>query len=397
MLTLVGLWSFALQNPALDTRTFLQDGPKRQELAPAFSSVLDELSLRFDEFRGLDVFPVAQEYTGKARACAFFSRWPLIRLNDHQFIVAAHPFLKIQVATKSITKALALAREDEGGGSTMYSRWMGGRLELFFGELCELWRPSGHFGEYEYLAKGSEKSPDRIIFEQHGSKNVACLFQLKLKMLSEATHFGAKDESIRKDLASAFSETIYKTVKFLVRAETAVANGQLREDNADLTRRILKCDRFCLVGIVPDMPSVFTFGDLRSMLLTEVKANLNASEREWFDRHFSSRCVWHIMDLHEFEFFLSIPARERELYKRLLAYFRDADVNGPFIRDEKLPTNFRTYLIRRYGRPAPATERHRIDSYVPELFSIFAGTIEDVSRYFALKPLPSTQVDAEST
>jgi len=396
VLTLFGLWSVGLKSSLLDTRTLLRDGERRAELIGPVTSVITELSLQFDEYRTFERLPPAKSYTGKARACAFFSRWPLIRLNEHQYMVAAHPFLKVQLLHKSLTKALALARTAEGRASTSFSQHLGARLEGFFSELCELWRPGDHFSEYQYLTGGKEKSPDRIVFERHGSKSVACLFQLKLKMLSEATHFGITDESVRKDLASAFSETIYKTIGFLARAEAAAQAGQLRKDTEVLTRRILSCERFCLIGVVPDLPAIFTFQDLRQILLDEVVSHLDATERTWFEAHFRSKCVWHVMDLDEFEWFLSIPTRERNLYKRLTGYSRDADLDGAFIKNGALPSNFRTYLIRKYGRFDARINDRRLTARIPELFALYEEMVSDVKSYFFVNRKPVAVAETSS-
>src|SRR5262249_31256060 len=118
VLTLFALWSVTIKDPLIDTRTFLQGGLRRDERMAAVGSVLSEISRPFDKYKDLDALPESRSYTGKARAGAFFSRWPLIRLNDQQFIAAAHPFVKIQIASKSMTKALALARAEEGKAST---------------------------------------------------------------------------------------------------------------------------------------------------------------------------------------------------------------------------------------------------------------------------------------
>lgn len=385
VLTLFGIWSMAIKDPIIDTRTLLQEGPRKKELMEPVSSVIAELSRTFDKYRVFDGYPEAQTYTGKARPCAFFSRWPLIRLNEHQFVVAAHPFLKIQIATKAITKAMALARREEGGEArTAFSQGLGRRMEAFFGELCELWRPGHHFAEYEYVQ--GQKSPDRIVFERHGSKEVACLFQLKTKMLLEATHFGSSEESIRRDLAGAFSETLYKTIQFLAHAKESERDGRLKTETLPLTRRVLACERFCLIGIVPDMPSVFSFPDLRRVLLEEVQAHLDPGAKEWFRQHFAKRCVWHVMDLDDFEWFLSIRPSKREIYKRVAGYIREADLSGDLIQGGTLPSNFRTYLIQKFGRRDPATNDRRLDSYVPELFALFNEFAADASRYFSLKP-----------
>ena len=52
-------------------------------------------------------------------------------------------------------------------------------------------------------------------------------------MLSEASHFGASRETIQKDLASA-SETIYRSIRFIVRATKADKENNLRPQFATL-------------------------------------------------------------------------------------------------------------------------------------------------------------------
>jgi hypothetical protein len=381
VLTLFGVWAKARVDSLIDLETFLPPQTREPQHHARLRALVEALSMRFDEFRDISKLSGAGSYSGKALACAYFSRWPLIQLNDTRFMSAGHPFLKIQIGTKSMTKALALARVREGRGSTEYSGWLGRRLEAYFAELCELWRPGDHFGEYEYLNQGNELSPDRIIFEQHGSKLVCCLFQLKLKMLSEASHFGASSETMQRDLASA-SETIYRTIKFLVRAAQADAEGELRPESALLTRKILSADKFCFVGIVPDMPAIFVFRELREQLVQEVMNHLQGVEREWFDRNFQSKCLWHVMDLDEFEFFLGLPPKHRELFKRLTGYFRDAGVNGPLTAGGRVPQNFRSYLISKFGDENPETGARRLMALVPGLSAIYEQMVEDVKLHF---------------
>lgn len=103
LLTLFGVWSKARADSLIDLQTLLPVQARGPEHHERLRALVEQLSLRFDEYKDPTVTAFAQTYTGKARACALFSRWPLVRLNDTQFMSAGHPFLKIQIGTKSMT------------------------------------------------------------------------------------------------------------------------------------------------------------------------------------------------------------------------------------------------------------------------------------------------------
>jgi hypothetical protein len=233
VLVTLAIWAVSRGRPLIEL-PLLRDGPPREEVERDTRKVVAMLARRADQMRDLSDAPTIAAYSGKSLPSALFQRWPLVQLNENQFLVSAPPFLKVQLTSKFLTKALAFARLESSPaerGRTPYSAFVGQqRFEPFVRELCDLWCPGQHFDEYEYLRSGNQRSADRIVFERHGRGEVAILLQMKLKMVLEATHFGATADALTTDLGSALSETVYKSIQFLAALAKAEASGSLRPE-----------------------------------------------------------------------------------------------------------------------------------------------------------------------
>src|SRR5262249_33611157 len=95
------------------------------------------------------------------------------------------------------------------------------------------------------------------------------------------------------------------------------------------------------------------------------------------------------MDLDEFEFFLGLPPKHRHLFKRLTGFFRDTGVNGPLTTGGRLPQNFRSYLINKFGDEVEETGRRRLMAKIPELHAMYDQMVEDVKSQFRFAQAPA--------
>jgi hypothetical protein len=385
MMSLFALWTMAHNFGSVNVTSFIRSGPRKNELDQATQQVLNELSLRFNEFIPRSNTEPYINYTGKSKSLSLFTRWPMINLNDELYLFAGHPFVKIQSTSKFLTKALALARIEERIPDTQFSQFVGlERFEPFFRELCEIWAPEGgHYDEYVYLRRGNSKSADRIAFEKHGTSKIVHLFQLKLKSLKEASHYGVTIDDVVSDLSGAFSRLISQTIKFLYALNQAKIAGNLAPEHEELSLRILAADKYSLIGIVPDLPSIFIFKQLRDKIIEGSEALLNQQEKVWYDQSLKRKFLWHIFDLSEFEIFISLPRTKRDFYKVLSKYLRDSRVDEYLIDNiGRLPYDFRSYMISKFGEAKLEDGSRRIDTIQPDLLDIYENLQNDIGRYF---------------
>ena len=391
-LALFGLWSLTQKFGHINTEKLIKDGSRKEELTKICQLVIDELSLKHNEYSKKAETAPYNTYSGKSLPLSLFSRWPLINLNDELYANAGHPFMTIQLTSKLLTKSLALARTEEKIGDTKYSQYLGlNRLEPFFSELCDIWQPSGgHYPEYEFEQKTNARSSDRIAFERHGSSNIAHLFQLKLKSLKEASHYGVSIDPVLSDLKGAFSKLVSQSVKFLFALQKSANANKLRDEHKALSRRILSADKYCFIGIVPDLPSVFVFKQLRDQVIQDVEAALLADEKDWYDKHLKGKFLWHIMELPEFETFITLPEKNRDFYKILSKYLRDSQIDRHAIDENGfLPRNFRSYAIMKYGTKKLPDGSRKLGLHQPDLGDLFEKLKLDVNRFFFGNPCSS--------
>lgn len=384
-LSLFGLWAMAGEHGNINSTRLIAPGPRKAQLDNSCRLVMNELSLRHSDYGTKIQQTPYNTYDGKSLPMAIFSRWPLINLNDEIYAFANQKFMQIQLSSKLLTKALALARIDEGIPDTRYSQLMGtDRLEPFFGELCEIWNPKGgHFAEYVYDRRNNSKSPDRIAFEKHGTSTVVHLFQLKLKSLKEASHYGIAIDPVLNDLKGAFARLLSQSIKFLYSLKRSHEANTLRAEHEELSRKILAGDRYCLWGIVPDLPSVFVFKLLRDRVMEEVEAALSAQEMQWYEQHLKGKFIWHIMELPEFQIFITLPQQHRDLYKAFTKYLRDSQIER-LVLDEagNMPSNFRSYLIRKFGPERNEDGSRRIKILQEDLYALYEQSLEDINQFF---------------
>jgi hypothetical protein len=85
--------------------------------------------------------------------------------------------------------------------------------------------------------------------------------------------------------------------------------------------------------------------------------------------------MWHVIGLDEFLLFLKLPPRERQLFKRLSSYLRDAGPDRLFIEGGRMPVSFRNYLATKY--------LGRLDGAYLGVDAIVERAFEDARRYFA--------------
>ncbi len=115
--------------------------------------------------------------------------------------------------------------------------------------------------------------------------------------------------------------------------------------------------------------------DVRQLLLKNARAELSERDQRWLDDN-QHRIVWHVLGLDELLLFLELPERERDLFKRLSSYLRNAGPDRPFIDQHgRVPMSFRSYLATKY-------QRHMGQSRVG-LFETVQRVMDDVNRYFS--------------
>lgn len=351
-------------------------------------AVLNSISKRQTEYAKDKLDQSLDKYSEKFKSSVYFSRWPTVKMNDIHYMCVSHPFMKLQLTSKFVAKVLNFAREDNpmAKGKTVMADFIGKkRLEPYFKELCDIWNPAGgHHDEYRYT-KG-EDSPDRIIFEKLRGKKCATLVQLKLKSLRETSHFTTSWQDIADDFAKSYSDCIFKSLNFLFRLEQAIKNGKANENHIELSKKILRQERFVFVGISPDIPPIFSICWAREVLIKEVENKINQVPglKEWVKTKFPKGYVWHIMDLADFQMFMS--AKERTYFSdEISSYIRKSGVDDiPLGNDGSMPVSFRTFIVNKYGESDPKVGR-RLNTFIPELESLFMGLKDDTASWMFKK------------
>ena len=384
---LFALWTIGCQGIRFDSQRVYGGLTGNPNFERALRMVVDDLSFRVDEDIANPALSGYSGYSGKTLAEAIFSKKPLIQLTERNYLISGHPFLRIQMTVKFLQKALAFARIREGVPSTRFSQFVAGRLESFFGELCSAWNPiGGIFNEYLYSAQGNEKSPDKIIFEKQTRNDVVTLVQIKTKMLRDETHFGISDGPLEDDVDTAFSEMISKSITYLFNLDIGLRTGTLNPQTAELSRRILAAKKVCLVGLSPFLPPIFSNFVFRQELIQKVQQNVGEEVWSWFTSRYEykKKWFWHIIDLEEFEVFISSPPEKVNLFDEVSQYICQCAVdNYPFGPDPNptLPDNFRSFVIKRHPVLLPDSERGRRLDEIPELHSIFERFGDEVVNF----------------
>lgn len=379
---LFALLSLAYKQFTFKKMELLRNIKHKEHMQPALEAVLTSLSFKSDEQLNSAIFGHSKDYSGKAKAEAIIALRPFLQVNDELFLCAGSPYLKIQCTRKFLPKALYFARQDTGKASNPLSNFIGeSRLEPFFKELCNIWAPSeGHFDEYYYEPIDSAKSCDRIIFEKtDDGSEIAILVQLKAKTLIEASLFGGKFEAVKKDIQSAFSEMLYKSVNYLSAAKEKLEQGRHRSDSADITTRILAAKKIVFLGISPDVPPIFTSKPVREIVEEKVVSEVSAGSWKWLNEHYE-RVYWHIISLHEFEAFLCIPKEYQVFHRTIHDYFVESELEtNPISADMGLPDSYRSYILKKYCTPG-ADGKYIM--FLPELQRVFDDFQKDIKSYY---------------
>jgi hypothetical protein len=299
------------------------------------------------------------------------------------YLSAGHPYLGLQMSRKFITKALYFARQDNKGSPiTPLSSFIGEtRFESFFKDLCNDWTGSTGFDEYHYDQAGNSlKSADRIVFEKHGSGEVATLFQLKGKPLLESSLFGGDYNKLVKDIGSAYAEMVYKTVQFIQGAKTLLDQGKHNPSTKHITERILKSKRLLLVGVSPEIPPIFTTAPVRKILEDKVISIVGQAAWDEIQSRYE-RVYWHILSLTEFQAFLCLPEHKRDFHKTMQSYFTNSRVETEPINPLSIPDTYRSFILKKYG---VKKERRGYISPNEELMTIYKTFSAEALSYFGL-------------
>ena len=386
-----GAWSLIISSGKglINLDQFLRTSTDPAGLTAKARNVLNSMSRTCADYGEDTLDQTLERYSSKYRASAYFSKSPFLKLSETHFLCVSHPYLRLQLTSKFIAKALFFARQAEPTvrGRTQLSQFMGkDRLEPFFKELCNIWAPAGgHYDEYLYEQGTEDSSCDRIVFEDLNGEPCITLIQLKLKALTEMAHYATSWEVITADFAKAFSECIYKSINFLYRLEHARSTGRLRPEHRETSERITAAGRFVFLGIVPELPPIFTISFAREALMQEVRSELDSDVRKWMEERFPDGITWHLMDLSEFEIFLSAKTG-LSLGPEIIDYILQNQVDqNPIRLDGTIPQSFRSFIINKYGEADKAGAR-RIPKMLSGLEKVFKSITADSRQLMFQKP-----------
>lgn len=378
-LLLFGIWCNSQAMPIFKLSDLLSN--TSEEIQKVGRTICGELSKTPSAYNHQNLDSRIENLSAKFRGSAYFSMHPFISVADDTYACIAHPFLRTHITSKYIQKSLLFGRIDEPNaqGRTKVAHFLGNdRLESYFRELCNVWAPpGGHHDEYFY-SDGME-SADRIIFETVGGVEFATLVQLKLKSLPTEVHFSESWERISRDFALSYSDCIFKSLKYLFKLSEKKAASQLNNETLEISEKVLACSHFCFIGIVPDLPPIFTINYVRRKLEDEVSKKIekekNKNFKKWFQTEFPDGYLWHIMDLTDFQYLMS-SSTPRSLAEEICIYVHSSGVDDPPLQNGTAASTFKNYLIGRL----------KVDKipFHPKIHAIFTGVVLDM-QYLLFK------------
>lgn len=384
IMLLMGAWVISEKNAILNLQSFTEKTTNPEAFRKKSEKLFNSLAKDHGDYKRENLDTNLEKYSPKFKPSAYFSRWPLIKMSQDHFACVGHPFMRLQLTSKYISKALSFAREDnpEANGRTVLADYLGkSRLEPFFKELCNIWNPpGGHYDEYPYV-NGAE-SADRIIFEKLGGRGCATHIQLKLKSLTANAHFAVSLDEISKDFSKSYSDCVFKSLNFLFKMEQAVCINKSNPDYVDLNKKILEQERHVFIGISPDVPPIFSLSWSREILMAEVLSKIAkvAGMQDWFQKKFPAGVIWHIMDLADFQIFLS-TGNTQCLADEIADYILKSKIDDlPMGNDGSMPASFRTFIINKYGENDPRSGK-RIKTLLPQLQKIFIELKDDLGNW----------------
>lgn len=383
LMTLLALWAYSRKDFIINKQSFLRHSENKERIASALESILESLSFRVDLPLTAPEFSHASTYSGKAKSEAIITLRPLIKVQDEVYLSSGQSYMALQMSRKFITKALFYARQDHGSAMSPLSTFIGEtRFERFFNELCSDWTGATGFSEYFYdYAGNSLKSPDRVVFESHGTSEVATLFQLKGKPLLESSLFGGDYAKLVNDIGSAYAEMVYKTVQFLNSAKSLIASGRHNPSTKHITERIFGCRKILLIGVSPEIPPIFTTAPVRKILEDRVKTIVG--QAMWDEVHtYFDKVYWHVISLTEFQAFLCLPKHKRDFHKTIQAYFQLSRIETEPVNLHSIPDTYRSFVLKKYGVKVKGKNGYiKPNAELEALYKVFS---EEAIKYFGL-------------
>jgi hypothetical protein len=135
--------------------------------------------------------------------------------------------------------------------------------------------------------------------------------------------------------------------------------------------RIKNAKRYFLIGLFPSYPSIFSIKEIRDRLISTCKSVLSRDEWDFFHSRLGKSIFWHIIDMEDFQAFLSLPVHRRRFGYELRRYLRSANIDTSTLEDGMIAMNFRSYIL--------SNCRHKPD-YVSEEYSDIKSFLQ--STYF---------------
>lgn len=317
----------------------------------------------------------------KYNAFKVFDKYPLICLNGKEFIPIDSIFLIIQLSSKFIMKTLLLARAKDKKPETNINTFIGKRLELYLKELCNLKNEIKHYDEYNFSKKEENLSSDRIIIETFENQKYITLIQLKSKTFNEDSIFGYSFESIENDLEKSYIDCIFKSLNFLYSLENLKNSNKLNDNYKVISEEILEAKNYCFIGITYDLIPIFLIDKVRKCLMEKVELKIkNKNEKFlcWYKNKFSNGILWHIMDLTEFQTFLSIE-KKICFFNEISEYIIESNIDKiPLSKvNDSLPHTFRSYLINKHGNKNKSNEpKLELLSEIENVFFKFTNEVK---------------------
>lgn len=378
---LQALYAMSQNYFVLKDKVWLKNSVKKVEMEKVFDLVINDISIPAFDLPN-EKISFSDPYKGKSKAESIFARYPLIKMNDG-FSFAGHPFMKAFLHRKFLQKCIYLA---DGDKRDKLRTLIAQRLEILVGEILKKSKCDVDTQyEIEYIKNSNIKSVDWIFIEKENNKiKRVCLIDAKLKTLTEEVTYNYSSKKFLTEISTAYSKAIAQGITFLYNSNKYLNENKIRPDCIDICTRALSSHRIVLIGITPDLPSLFTISDVRKMLIENVISQLPSEVWDWFRVKYKDRWTWHIMELSELQTFFSLE-NGKHLGKEINKYLSDTNIDNRFIgADQTLPVNFRSYIINKYGRFEKNS--YRLKTYIPELLKIYNDFTGKVTDFFELKP-----------
>lgn len=371
MAILIAAVSRAAELPIINLPDYVENEGRRDEILTSFRNMAEKLACPVQDVRRVIYEDFARGSTLESRTYTFWMRHPLVDLGGDYFLLAPHAFLRQSLGTGLLFLMRQVAQTRHRRPDNPVSQMLGTRFQTYVGEVLKARGDAIEIHhEFHYSsAHATRLSPDHTVFDK-GLKTHVLHVEVKSTRLSLDTFLGSGLSSLKTEIRRKFCEPIVQVIEYLHNLSAEREGGTIHERARHLVDRILDTEQHTVLVVVPHLPPVFQFRDVRRAVIESALARLSDETREWFDEWRKRRPFkWHILGVHEIEVYAGMKTRHG-LGSVLRRYLRA--IRGQVPVDDKGMTNSFVDHLR-------SLARGRLDMRNPRMLAVVNGLFDQAA------------------